>query len=148
MSKEQYLVICRQNVGRSQMGEGILKDLVGETSNICITSAGLDTSEMIEKYSGRPHPQVIFVLNEIGIDISLQRISQVTPELLQDSKLIVLLTEESELPDYFRDFGDKIIIMPVEDPAPGTIADVDLEKLRFTRDQIWDYMSQIQLSYL
>ncbi|CAN5235446.1 hypothetical protein BH09PAT2_BH09PAT2_01080 [soil metagenome] len=129
------------------MGEGILRAKTNYDPEISVNSAGLDTTGMREKYDNRPHPKVIFVMQEIGIDISNQQITQVTPELLEDSTQIIILTSEQELPDYFQNYRDKMFIFPIEDPAPGDTDDVELQRLRDIRDQIELAMSQIDLSY-
>lgn len=144
MSKEYITFICRQNVGRSQMGEGFLKALTTDP-DIHVRSAGLDTTGMTEKYNGHPHPQVVSVMQELGIDISQQEITQVSPELLQGSTRIVVLTKEEELPDYFKEFQARMVIHPIEDPAPGTTSDVDLERLRYIRDQIREFIPQVEI---
>jgi protein-tyrosine-phosphatase len=142
MSKEKILVICRSNVGRSQMGEGLLKARTSNDPNISVSSAGLDTTGMVEKYNGHPHPQVIYVMKEIGIDISDQQITQVSPDLLEDSTRVVVLAEEHELPDYFQKYRDKTSFHAIEDPAPGNTDVVDLLRLRHIRDQIQTVLSQ------
>lgn len=142
MSKENILFVCRQNVGRSQMGEGFLKALTNQDPDIHVGSAGIDITGMEEKYHQHPHPQVISVMEEIGIDISKQQITQVSPELLKDSTRVIVLTKEEELPDYFREFKHKTVIYPIEDPAPGRSDGVDLERLRNVRDQIKQLVSQ------
>lgn len=145
MSKENILVICRQNIGRSQMGEGFLKALTYQDPEINVRSAGLDTTGMKEKYNNHPHPKVISVMQELGVDISQQEITQVNPDLLKDSSRIVVLAKEQELPDYFIEYQNKMVIFPVEDPEPGPAIDVDMQRLRETRDQIKQIISQISI---
>lgn len=125
------------------MGEGFLKAKIKGDSDILIQSAGLDTAGMIDKYGGRPHPQVIEVMREIGIDISQQEITQATLKLLADSTQILVLTDQGELPDSFNHFRDKMAFHSIEDPAPGATNDVDIQRLRVIRDQIERVMREV-----
>ena len=139
MNKEQYLIVDRQNAGRSQIGEGFLKHFTEGNPNIQIMSAGLDITGMKDKYDNHPNPYVISAMQEKGIDISHQEITQVTPELLQESTHVIVLADEKELPEYFNDFKNKTLLIPIEDPAPGN----DMKKLRAVRDQIELVMSHV-----
>ena len=145
IDKENILVICRQNVGRSQMGEGFLKVLTTNNPNISVASAGLDVRGMREKYQNHPHPQVIAVMQEEGVDISQQSIKQIDLKMLQNATRIAVLVKKTELPDYFREFRQKTVIIPIEDPAPGSEQEVpNLELMqRYARDQIKQAMHQL-----
>ena len=63
MSKQRVLILCTGNSARSQMGEGLLRDLAGEEFEVA--SAGVDPS--------RVRPEAIEAMREIGIDISNHR---------------------------------------------------------------------------
>ena len=143
MNKEIYLIVDRQNAGRSQIGEGFLRHYTADNPNFDVISAGIDITGMKEKYDNHPNPKVISVMQEKSVDVSRQHITQVTPELLKQSTKIIVLTEEQELPSYFKEFKDKTMIIPIEDPAPGNTDVTDLQKLRTVRDQIEFSMFQI-----
>ena len=73
IEKTRVLFLCTGNSARSQMAEGLLRDLAG--ARFEVFSAGTIASFV--------RPQAIAVMNEIGIDISGQR-SKSTDKFLDD----------------------------------------------------------------
>ena len=61
--KEKVLFLCFHNSARSQMAEGLLRDLHGDKYEVY--SAGVEASKV--------DPRAVKVMSEIGIDISGQR---------------------------------------------------------------------------
>lgn len=61
--KKKVLFLCTHNSARSQMAEGLLRDLYGERYEA--NSAGVEATAV--------HPRAVSVMEEIGIDISGQR---------------------------------------------------------------------------
>ena len=61
--KQRVLILCTGNSARSQMAEGILREMNGD--NYDVESAGIDPSHV--------RPEAIQVMKEIGIDISGHR---------------------------------------------------------------------------
>ena len=61
--KERVLVLCTGNSARSQMAEGLLRDMAGDRFEVY--SAGVDPSLV--------RPEAIAAMREIGIDISNHR---------------------------------------------------------------------------
>ena len=62
--KTKVLFLCTGNSCRSQMAEGLLRDLAGERFEAL--SAGMDESNAV-------HPLAVKVMEEVGIDISSQK---------------------------------------------------------------------------
>ena len=60
--KSRVLFLCTHNSARSQMAEGLLRDLAGERFEVF--SAGTEVTHV--------KPQAIKVMQELGIDISRQ----------------------------------------------------------------------------
>ncbi|HEY0350100.1 MAG TPA: arsenate reductase ArsC [Pyrinomonadaceae bacterium] len=73
IEKTRVLFLCTGNSARSQMAEGLLRDLAGDRFEVF--SAGTIASFV--------RPQAIAVMNEIGIDISGHR-SKSADEFLDD----------------------------------------------------------------
>jgi protein-tyrosine-phosphatase len=63
MRKQRVLFLCTQNSARSQMAEGLLRDMAGDRFEAY--SAGIDPT-------GEVHPCAVEAMREIGIDISDQ----------------------------------------------------------------------------
>lgn len=61
--KQRVLILCTGNSARSQMAEGLLRDIAG--SRFEVYSAGVDPSFV--------RPEAIAAMREIGIDISRHR---------------------------------------------------------------------------
>lgn len=79
------LFLCVANSARSQMAEGLAKDILGDA--FTVTSAGSNPSFV--------HPMAIKVMAEIGIDISKQISKSVsTIDLSKIDKIITLCKEE------------------------------------------------------
>ena len=61
MRKQRVLFLCTQNSARSQMAEGLMRDMAGDRFEAY--SAGIDPTDEI-------HPCAVEAMREIGIDIS------------------------------------------------------------------------------
>jgi len=129
-----YLFICYANVGRSQIAEGIYNHYIPEKS----ISAGI--ADFKEKYHSKPHPGVIRVMNERGIDISHQQIKILTQEMVKQAKQIVTFHNINKCPEYIKNSSKTMYIM-IEDPGikvsgPEHINENILQDFRNTRDKI------------
>lgn len=134
MKTVRILVICRQNVGRSQMAEGFLRSCSFSRLRIVVMSAGLkNIDKMKSKHHNHPHPDVIRVMREVGVDVSKQTIDKVNPIMAERATKILVLCDKKFLPEFCNSYQDKIIYKPIEDPYH---AGMDLPTLRKVRDNI------------
>jgi len=122
----EVLFICEGNVGRSQMAEAFYNQMKGKGSAI---SAGTD--DVGEKYNFRPREDIVQVMKEKGIDISTQRIKQITETMLVEVRTIVILCNPELLPDFLKVSSLNILFKEVPDPHESTI-----EGVREIRDQV------------
>ena len=86
---QHILIVCVGNVCRSPMAEAALRNALGEQEEITVESAGL--SAMVD-WPAAEHAEAL--LSERGIDISAHRARQLTPELLHEADLILVMEAE------------------------------------------------------
>ncbi len=85
------LFVCTGNTCRSSMAEALFKDIVKKDGdnfkNLNIISAGTGAWD-----GYNASPQAVEVLREKGIDMSGHRSTSLTPELIDESDLILTMT--------------------------------------------------------
>lgn len=102
------LFICTGNICRSPMAEGLARHLLGKESRIQVGSAGVAAMD-----GQRPSSHAIEALRELGIDITEQRSSMLTGQLVQEADLIVGMTRghvETVL-HYFPETAEKLFLL-------------------------------------
>jgi arsenate reductase (thioredoxin) len=113
------LFVCRQNAGRSQMSQALFEQ-AAEGRHRAL-SAGTGPADRI-------HPEVVEVMNEIGIDLSSGTPKLLTRELAEQADLVVTMGCGDACP-YIP--GKQYIDWDLEDPAHQPVATV-----RAIRDDI------------
>jgi arsenate reductase len=128
---------CVHNAGRSQMAAAWFNLLATESTPNAQTptpNAQTPKSEGPRAVSAgtapgeRVHPEVVAVMQEVGIDLSSATPRKLTAELAQDADLLVTMGCGDECP-YVP--GLKIEDWPLEDPKGKPI-----ERVREIRDEI------------
>lgn len=107
--RQNVLFLCTKNSARSQMAEGLLRNLVSGRLNVY--SAGLEPD--------RVHPMAVEVMNEIGIDISGQHSKDVKDylgRLFTHYLVIVCANAEQRCPSIFPGMVERLF-WPFDDPA-------------------------------
>jgi arsenate reductase (thioredoxin) len=115
------LFVCLHNAGRSQMSQALFEREAG----------GRHTSESagsIAEPGGRVHPEVVAVMNELGIDLSDRKPQRLTDELAAKADVLVTMGCGDTCP-YFP--GKRYIDWDLPDPKGRPI-----EEVRATRDEI------------
>jgi protein-tyrosine-phosphatase len=120
---KEALFICEGNVGRSQMAEGFYKHLRGADS---ASSAGI--TDIGAKYNYAPREDIVLAMKEKGIDISGQKIKQVTEHMIDEADEVVVLCDPKLLPPVNK---SEILIREVPDPYESS-----MDGIREIRDQI------------
>jgi arsenate reductase len=113
------LFVCRQNAGRSQMSQALFEQAAEGRHHA--VSAGTTPTDHV-------HPEVVEVMNEIGIDLSDRTPTRLTRQLAEQTDLVITMGCGDECP-YIP--GKRYIDWDLEDPAGQPIATV-----RAIRDDI------------
>ena len=128
MEKERVLFLCTGNSARSQMAEGLLRQMAG--AHYEVHSAGLEPTAI--------NPMTIKVLEEIGIDASQQYAKPLTTYLGKThfSYLITVCSKAEERCPIFPGIGQRLH-WPFDDLAAFEGSEeAKLEFFRMIRDQI------------
>ena len=127
VKKESVLFICTGNSCRSQIAEGLLRDMAGNLFNVY--SAG--------SHPSRIHPASIMVMAEWGIDISKHTSDSINKYLNKDIDIVITVCDNAK--NICPDFPEKVkqIHWNVDDPFNGWgIEPSDLGPYRTTRQEL------------
>ena len=117
----KILFVCHANVGRSQVAQVYFDKLSRHTSD----SAGIAVDELIAKrhLRGRKLKDVTsraaeYILecirNEFGVDIADKERQQLTPQMVDEADLVVVIAEKEQWPNYLKE-GGKIMFWDIPD---------------------------------
>jgi arsenate reductase (thioredoxin) len=118
----KVIFACVHNAGRSQMAAAFFNHLADPQKAVAI-SAGTDPGL-------RVHPEVLSVMQEIGIDLSNAKPQKLTEELARDAQLLITMGCGDKCP-YIP--GMRINDWPLKDPKG-----LPIEEVRAIRDDIKD----------
>lgn len=116
----KVIFACIHNAGRSQMAAAFFNHLTDPQKAMAI-SAGTDPGL-------RVHPEVLSVMQEIGIDLSNAKPQKLTEELARDAQLLITMGCGDKCP-YVP--GLRINDWPLKDPKG-----LPIEEVRAIRDDI------------
>lgn len=117
---KKILFLCVANSARSQMAEGLAKNILGQSA--LVQSAGSKPSQV--------NPFAIRVMREIDVDISGQRSKSVDEIDPKSVDTVVTLCSEEVCPVFLG--KAKRLHWPLPDPGAGV--DTDEEKLKSFRE--------------
>jgi arsenate reductase len=113
------LFVCVQNAGRSQMSAALFERAAGGRHRAL--SAGTAPSEHV-------HPEVVAVMDELGVELSDRRPQGLTRELAEEADVVVTMGCGDECP-YIP--GKRYLDWDLPDPHGRP-----LDEVRATRDEI------------
>jgi protein-tyrosine-phosphatase len=122
------LFVCVENAGRSQMAEGFFKKYA--PTGFTPLSAGTNPAYHI-------NPVVVEAMNEVGIDISKQKSTELTEEMIRESDKVVNMgcMNKNFCPTIWL---PKVIDWNLEDPKGKSI-----EEIKQIRDEIEKKVKEI-----
>lgn len=122
--KRKVLFICRNNSGRSQMAEGILRAMYG--AHYEVHSAGSDPKDI--------SPLTIQVMEEIGVDMTGHRPKSLREFEGEKFDIVASLCDEA-CPVFLG--GERYLHAEFPDPRGA-----DIDTLRRIRDEISDWIKK------
>lgn len=129
--KKQVIFICTFNSVRSQMAEGILRHLYGDSYEV--TSAGVAPAGV--------NPFAIAVLKEKGIDISHQKSRSVMQFRGQNFDYMVTLCDDAKLKCTIPLQGTRTIHRPFTSPSEmSENQEKVMAGFRSLRDEMWRFI--------
>jgi arsenate reductase len=129
MSKQRVLILCTGNSARSQMAEGLLRDLAGDRFEVF--SAGTRP--------GGLNPHSVEALKEVGIDISGHRSKSVDEFTGQPFDYVITVCDHARESCPIFAGGGQRIHHSFEDPASAP-EEQKPEAFRRVRNQITDWL--------
>lgn len=125
--KPRILFLCTGNSCRSQMAEGWARHLGGDT--LIAESAGIEAH-------GK-NPRAIAVMREAGVDISGQKSTRVTDDMIAHADVVVTVCGHADEHCPALPPGVKKIHWPLSDPAKATGTEEEIvAQFRATRDEV------------
>lgn len=131
--KKRVLILCTGNSARSQMAEGLLREIGGD--KFAVESAGVAPSSV--------RPEAVEALSEIGIDITSHRSKSADEFAHQQFDYIITVCDNAkETCPVFPGKATRIH-QSFEDPPPETIGDYQsrLKIFRRVRDEIRNWLN-------
>lgn len=125
--KQRVLILCTGNSARSQMAEGLLRNIAGDRFDV--ESAGTEPSVVRQ--------EAIEALREIGIDISAHRSKSVDEFASQDFDFVITVCDNARENCPYFPAKTKLIHHSFADPAAvAGDEDTRLQMFRRVRDEI------------
>ncbi len=126
-AKQRVLILCTGNSCRSQMAEGLLRNLAGDRFEAF--SAGTQPTQV--------NPRAITAMNELGIDISNHRSQSVENFLDQELDYVITVCDAAREACPVFPNSKESLHWSFEDPAEATGTEEERMKVfRKVRDEI------------
>ena len=130
--KKRVLFVCTHNSARSQMAEGLMNSLYGDRYEA--HSAGTEPSEV--------NPRAVFVLLELGIDISHHRSKHVNEFLNLEFDYVITVCDHARESCPVFSGGKELIHHSFVDPSSTLGPEQEMQAaFRRIRDEIRDWIT-------
>lgn len=136
--KRLIVFVCTGNICRSPMAEYLFRTHIVSRPEFSVCSAGV-----MAGYGTPASRFAVKAMNELGVDVSPHRSQPVTPDLVADAELLVVMTtgHRESLLERYPQAAEKIVLLKSFDPS-ATHEDVmdpiglSLDVYRHVRDDI------------
>ena len=112
----KVLVVCHANVGRSQVAQ-VCFERISKNDSLCagmgVDEQAADRPSKKMKDIANPRP-VEFIKTEFGVDVSERDRLQLTPRMIEDANLAIIIHEKQAWPDYLQE-GGKVVFWDIPD---------------------------------
>ena len=115
--------VCNANVGRSQVAQVYFNQLSSHESSGAGMAVGeinarlhLPSNKIQDVTVQRPAD---YISREFGADISERERRQLTPKMIDEADLVVIINEKEMWPDYVKE-RDKVVFWDIKDGAGRT----------------------------
>ncbi|NLS10626.1 low molecular weight phosphatase family protein [Nesterenkonia sp. MY13] len=126
-TKPGVLFVCVKNGGKSQMAAGLMQKALadrGKPAAVRISSAGTKAGEKVNALSAE-------VLQDVGVDITDQKPTQLTEEAMREAGRVIVLGAEAEVPEV-----EGVTIERWETDEPSQRGIEGRERMELVRDDI------------
>jgi len=137
MSKQRVLILCTGNSARSQMAEGLLRNLAGDRFDVF--SAGTRPVGL--------NANAVKVMSEVGIDIANHRSKSVDELMGQQFDCVITVCDNAKESCPVFPGPGKRVHRSFEDPAAAS-AGRQIEAFRSVRDQMIAWIEQFAANKL
>ena len=125
--KRKIIFICTGNACRSQIAEGLLRNLASD--KFSVFSAGSHPSQV--------HPMSVAVMEEVGIDISHHTSDPITDYIDHGIDIVITVCDNAKQVCHVFPGNVEHIHWSIEDPFNGWDFDpLDLDNFRKVREEI------------
>lgn len=141
----KVLFVCHANVGRSQVAQVYFDQLSSHQSS----SAGMAVDEVnarrnlpSNKIKDVPNQGAAqYIKGEFGVDLGERERRQLSPQLIEEADLVVVINDKSLWPEYVVE-GGKIVYWDIEEPL-GQPDDAVLQIFSEVRRRVEDLVVEI-----
>jgi arsenate reductase len=134
--RKRVLILCTGNSARSQIGEGLLRQMAGDRFEVA--SAGVAPTNV--------RPEAIQVMREIGIDISHQQSKSIDEFLNQQFDYVITVCERANAQCPVLRVKTQRVHWSIEDPAAVQGDSSRLAAFRRARNEIGERLKEFVMT--
>ena len=141
----KVLFVCYANMGRSQVAQVCFSQLSSHESY----SAGMGVDEAIRrrnlpvrKVKDSPNSLAAeFIKAEFGVDLSERERNQLTPQMIEEADMAIIINRKEDWPDYLVE-GGKVVFWDIPD-TPGVADTAAHEIWKRVRQRVEELVREI-----